>query len=162
MKSLSMYLAAVLCGAALFVSSQWADAQNPDPGCQLTGSSACGGDDRGQCKPQERFSSETCSGKVVNKCLADNFCASITKGRYNISGTWRSTLGNILVAITQHADSLTVTGGTFHSVPGEFVGPATIQLSANNTTYVGTITAVDPKTQAPNTIKWNNAVIWRR
>src|SRR6202011_1765605 len=32
----------------------------PNPGCHYTGNSACGGDDHGQCAPQERFMSQQC------------------------------------------------------------------------------------------------------
>jgi hypothetical protein len=58
-----------------------------DPGCTFKGHSSYGGDNRGQCAPQERFYSEQCSGGIIrNACLVDNYCASVTRGRTNLTG----------------------------------------------------------------------------
>ncbi len=165
MRILYTCFASSLCVATLFVYSPTMLAQQPDPGCELIGSSACGGDDHGQCKPQERFYSERCSGgRVVNKCMVDPHCASVTKGRFNIAGTWTTGRpGSDKVTIRQLADSLTINGSSFVQTPAEFIGPQTIQFrEKNGSLTTGTIVSVYPNTQTPNRINWSNGVFWQR
>jgi hypothetical protein len=96
------------------------------PGCSLSGNSACGGTDAGQCAPHERFFTEVCPNKPnVNKCLVDSHCAATNKGRANINGKWRGGAYNI----QQHGDALYITGGAAGPASGQFTGPFTISVS---------------------------------
>lgn len=103
------------------------------------GNSACGGDQRGQCVPNERYYSERCSnGTIVNKCFVDDYCASVTKGRTNLTGT---TWAQHRYSILQHGDSLYITGGGAGPANGTFIGPFTISVTwpQVHMTYTGVI-----------------------
>jgi hypothetical protein len=151
MKGLKL-LALILFFAALPTLAQ-------DPGCTFIGNSACGGDDHGQCAPQERFYSERCSnGSVQNRCFADTYCASVTKGRTNLTGTWGGGY-----TIMQHADSLYITGGGSGPATGSFTGPYTIIVTwaQVRATYRGT---TSPASRVGTVIQWDHPAgnIWRR
>ena len=108
-----------------------------DPGCQFTGNSACGGDNREPCAPHERLYAEQCSnGPAQSKCFEDKYCASINRGRTNLAGqAWSGGY-----AFKQSADSLTVTGGSAGTGYGRFIGPYKISITWNGTgTYTGTV-----------------------
>ena len=141
------------CTTAFFVTSLRAQ----DPGCQFTGNSACGGDNRGQCAPHERFYAEQCTnGPAQTKCFADKYCTSINKGRVNIAGAaW---LGGY--TFKQLGDSLTVTGGTAGQGSGRFIGPYTISISWGGTSaYTGTIKV---ENDVAKQIQWDRPIPWDR
>ena len=121
------------CTVAVFMATL----QAQDPGCQFTGNSACGGDSRVQCAPHERLYTEQClSGSAQIKCFADNYCASINKGRINIAG--RIWSGGY--SFKQLGDALTVTGGSAGPGTGRFIGPYLIRVSwGGGSSYTGRI-----------------------
>jgi hypothetical protein len=140
----------LVLAAALEVRAQ-------DAGCQFTGNSACGGDDRGQCAPHERFYSEKCSnGSIQNKCFVDNYCASVNKGRINIAGSWQ---GNVF---RQLGDSLSVTYPGKSVGNGQFIGPYTITITWPGVpAYRGTISVQNGRAYL---ITWDRPAgnVWRR
>jgi hypothetical protein len=126
-----------------------------DPGCTFTGNSACGGTDRGQCAPHERFYSEQCAGGAVrNKCFVDNYCASVNKGRINIGGAWR---GGAYI-IRQLGDTLNITGGSAGPATGQFVGPYTIKVAWGAAQFTGVVATNGSQ------ITWDHPAnnFWRR
>src|SRR6266849_10984203 len=134
------------CTVAAFMATL----QAQDPGCQFTGNSACGGDNRGQCAPHERLYAEQCSsGPAQSKCFVDNYCASINRGRVNIGG--RPWSGGYI--FRQLGDSLTVTGGSAGPGSGRFIGPYLISITWNGTpAYTGTISV---QNNIANQIQWD-------
>jgi hypothetical protein len=130
-----------------------------DPGCTFTGNSACGGDDHGQCAPQERFYSESCPNGVQNRCFVDNYCASTSKGRTNLTGRWAGGAYNIM----QHGDSLYITGGAAGPANGSFIGPYTISViwPQAHASYTG---AIGPQSRIGTQIHWDHPPnnIWTR
>lgn len=146
------------CAILIFVATPRADTQ--DAGCQFTGNSACGGDDHGQCAPHERFYSERCSnGSVQNKCFVESYCASVSKGRVNITGAWNGGAYQIM----QHGDSLSITGGAAGPAQGTFT-PRTINVTwpQAHATYNGVIGGSGP--HDARRIQWDHPAnnIWHR
>jgi hypothetical protein len=148
-------IALVVFGGAMFVVTLRAQ----DPGCQFTGNSACGGDNRVQCAPHERLYSEQCSsGPAQIKCFVDSYCASINKGRTNIAGqAWSGGY-----SFKQSGDSLTVTGGTAGPGSGRFIGPLVISISwGGGSAYTGRISL---QNNVANRIQWDRPPLgtWTR
>ena len=154
----------VISGAG--VESQQRGWPPPMPGCHYTGSSACGGTDRGQCAPHQRFLSQQCedNGQVINACAADTSCESTNKGRANLTGAWSGGY-----SFAQSGDSLNVTGGQAGPGSGRFIGPYQIQITWPQT-HVTLIAQVNvPKANTPANINnradrlnWNNNTVWTR
>jgi hypothetical protein len=110
----------------------------PSPGCHYIGNSACGGDDRQQCAPQERHLSQQCdNGRVINSCGVDGYCAKTNKGRVSISGPWRG--GQY--QIHQTGDTFTISGGGAGPANGHFTGGNVIVVTwpQAHATYTGAI-----------------------
>jgi hypothetical protein len=133
----------------------------PNPGCHYIGNSACGGDDKGQCTPQERFMSQQCNnGQTIHDCRADDYCGKTSKGRVNITGVWQGGGYQIL----QHGDSFSIIGGAAGPAQGAFTGPRTITVTwpQAHATFNGVIGGTDP--HHPVTIQWDHPAnnIWRR
>jgi hypothetical protein len=148
-------IALVVFGGAMFVVTLRAQ----DPGCQFTGNSACGGDNRVQCAPHERLYSEQCSsGSAQIKCFVESYCASINKGRTNIAGqAWSGGY-----SFKQSGDSLTVTGGTAGPGSGRFIGPLVISISwGGGSSFTGRISL---QNNVPNRIQWDRPPLgtWTR
>ena len=143
------------CIAAAFMTPLKAQ----DPGCQFTGNSACGGDNRGQCAPHERFYAEQCTnGPAQTKCFGDSYCASINKGRTNIGG--RAWPGGY--TFRQLGDSLTVTGGSAGQGTGRFIGPYMISVTwSGSPSYTGRISV---ENSVANKIQWDRPPLgtWTR
>ncbi len=133
--------------------------QAQDPGCQFTGNSACGGDNRQQCAPHERLFTEQCSnGTAQSKCSADNYCTSINRGRINIGG--RAWSGGY--SFKQQGDSLTVSGGSGGTGSGRFIGPFLISISWSGTpAYTGRISV---RNNVASEIQWDRPPLgtWTR
>ena len=130
-----------------------------DNGCSFIGNSACGGDDHGQCKPQERFYSERCgNGQVINKCFADDYCARTTIGRFNIAvgGGWSG--GYIF---RQLGDALTVTGGVHGPGNGSFIRADLISITWPQA-HATITAAVRGPADRPNLLQWSNGTSWTR
>jgi hypothetical protein len=146
--------------AALSLALTFMVSRAQDPGCTFFGNSACGGDDHGQCAPHERFYSERCeNGAVRNKCFVDDYCASVTKGRVNIAGSWIH--GSY--SIRQSGDTFTITGGGAGPATGQFTGPNTIYVKwAPEPPYSATV-AADNNNRGIQ-INWNRPPgnLWRR
>jgi hypothetical protein len=148
-------IAFVVCAAAAFMATL----QAQDPGCQFTGNSACGGDNRVQCAPHERLYAEQCTnGPAQTKCFVDNYCASLNRGRINVGG--RAWSGGY--SFKQSGDSLTVTGGSAGPGYGRFIGPYVISITWNGAAaYTGRISVQD---NVANRIQWDRPPLntWTR
>jgi hypothetical protein len=132
----------------------------PSPGCHYIGNSACGGDDHGQCAPQERFFSQQCNdGRVINACGVDTHCKSTSRGRFHIGGGWR----NGTYQIHQTGDTFTISGGSAGPANGSFVGANTITVTwpQAHATFQGVVSGNG--TEA-NLIRWDHPPnnVWGR
>lgn len=131
--------------------------QQPRAGCHWIGSSACGGDDHGQCKPHEKYCGAQCNdGTTYNVCVEDDYCASVNKGRANIAGAWSG--GYVF---RQLGDSLSVTGGSAGPGNGAFVSAYQIRITwpQAHAAYIGTVSELNGVARR---ISWNNNTTWSR
>ncbi len=127
--------------------------------CTLQGCSACGGTDRLQCQPTQRYCTQTCPGQPSrNACIYDDYCARTANTYFpNISGSWKDT-NNSQFTVSQSLGELTFTGpGTFGVGHGKFVFKYQFTMTWPK---AGSYTGIVENDERH--IKWSNGMVWTK